>query len=38
SGTFPRPVTLTGARAAWVEEEVAAWMQLRIANRDAPKT
>ncbi|MFX4997797.1 AlpA family phage regulatory protein, partial [Acinetobacter baumannii] len=22
SGTFPRPVTLTGARAAWVEEEV----------------
>lgn len=34
SGEFPRPVSLTGARAAWVEAEVAAWMQSRLASRD----
>lgn len=35
SGDFPAPVSL-GARArAWVEGEVGAWCESRIAARDA---
>lgn len=34
AGTFPLPVTLTGARTAWVETEITAWMQSRLASRD----
>jgi prophage regulatory protein len=34
AGTFPHPVTLTGARSAWVETEITAWMQSRLARRD----
>ena len=33
AGAFPEPVTLTGARTAWVEAEVTAWMQARLASR-----
>jgi prophage regulatory protein len=33
AGTFPHPVTLTGARTAWVETEVTAWMQARLSGR-----
>jgi prophage regulatory protein len=35
SGGFPKPVTLTGARTAWVETEVTAWMEARLAGRDS---
>lgn len=33
AGTFPKPVTLTGARTAWVETEITTWMQSRLASR-----
>ena len=38
AGTFPHPVTLTGARTAWVETEITAWMQSRLASRDHQPT
>lgn len=34
SGTFPSPVKI-GAKSAWVEAEVADWIDQRIAERDA---
>ena len=37
AGEFPKPVTLTGARTAWVETEVTAWMQARLAGRDSDR-
>jgi prophage regulatory protein len=33
AGTFPKPVKL-GASSCWVESEVEAWIQERIAERD----
>lgn len=33
AGEFPPPVVLTGARSAWVEAEIASWMQARLATR-----
>jgi prophage regulatory protein len=30
-GTFPKPVSLGGRSVAWVEAEVTAWMNARIA-------
>lgn len=37
AGAFPLPVSLTGARSAWVETEITAWMQSRLACRDQLK-
>ena len=39
-GTFPKQVKLFGANAkksgvAWIEDEIVAWMNARIADRDA---
>lgn len=38
AGAFPPPVVLTGARSAWVEAEIANWMQARLASRDSNPT
>lgn len=32
---FPKPVAIGESARAWVSEEVAAWVQKRIASRDA---
>lgn len=34
-GTFPRPLKLSARSSAWVEAEVFAWIERRIADRDA---
>lgn len=34
-GTFPKPVQLGLQRVAWVESELDAWIEQRIAQRDA---
>lgn len=34
-GTFPRRVKLGGNRVAWIEDEIDAWVEARIAERDA---
>lgn len=34
TGSFPRPVSLTGRSVGWVEREVIAWIRLRIDERD----
>lgn len=33
-GTFPAPIKLGEARNAWIEAEVVAWIEQRIAERD----
>jgi prophage regulatory protein len=35
AGQFPRRVRLGACRVAWVSEEVQAWIDERIASRDA---
>lgn len=35
SGEFPRPVKLGARASGWVEAEVTAWVEGRIAQRDA---
>ncbi len=35
AGLFPRPVKLSGGRNLWIESEVDAWINARIAERDA---
>lgn len=35
-GRFPKRVRLTDYRVAWVEEEVTAWIESRIAARETP--
>ncbi|MCP8687173.1 helix-turn-helix transcriptional regulator [Marinobacterium sedimentorum] len=35
-GTFPASVGLGANSVAWVEEEVLAWIQARIDERDQP--
>lgn len=35
AGKFPKPVTIGEARIAWLDEEVEAWIDGRIAERDA---
>jgi len=37
-GTFPRPLKLSARSSAWVEAEVFAWIEQRIAERDKTKT
>jgi prophage regulatory protein len=33
-GEFPRPVKLSARRKGWIERELIAWQQARIAQRD----
>ena len=33
-GQFPKPVNLGNSLSAWVEDEVEAWIDARIADRD----
>jgi len=33
-GRFPKPVKLSASRVAWLEDEVLAWQEARIAARD----
>jgi len=33
-GKFPRQVKISNGSVAWVEEEVLAWIDARIAQRD----
>ena len=35
AGEFPKPVRLSKRRVGWVEAEVEAWIQARLAARDA---
>ncbi|MBV9569779.1 MAG: AlpA family transcriptional regulator [Alphaproteobacteria bacterium] len=32
-GTFPKPVSLTDTRVAWVESEIEEWLQQKIRDR-----
>nr|WP_213396473.1 AlpA family phage regulatory protein [Yoonia sp.] len=34
AGLFPRRVRLGAGRVGWVEEEIDAWIESRIAERD----
>jgi prophage regulatory protein len=36
-GQFPAPVPLSDRRVAWVLDEVDAWIEARIAERDQPQ-
>ena len=33
--TFPMPVNITASARAWREDEVVAWIEGRVAERDA---
>jgi prophage regulatory protein len=33
SGEFPKPVPLSGGAVGWLESEIAAWQEKRIAAR-----
>jgi prophage regulatory protein len=35
AGTFPRPVPIGKRAVAWLEDEIADWMNKRISERDA---
>jgi prophage regulatory protein len=34
TGLFPRPIKIGGGRNAWLETELDAWIEARIAERD----
>jgi prophage regulatory protein len=36
-GRFPKPVELSEARIAWVEEEIDQWQAEKAAQRDAER-
>jgi len=36
-GAFPKPVPLGKMSVGWVESEVQAWLEARVADRDAGK-
>jgi prophage regulatory protein len=36
-GQFPKPVSLGPRNVAWLEDEVTAWQDARIAQRDGSK-
>jgi prophage regulatory protein len=38
NGRFPAPVPLGERAVGWIEDEVAAWQNARIAERDAEST
>lgn len=33
-GTFPKPIKVTARTVAWVEDEVIAWQDAKLAQRD----
>lgn len=33
-GQFPKPIRLSPRRSGWIESEVIAWLEARIAQRD----
>jgi prophage regulatory protein len=33
-GKFPRPVQVGERRIAWLESEILAWLEARVAKRD----
>jgi prophage regulatory protein len=35
AGAFPKPVPLWGTAVGWIEAEVQAWVDARIAARDS---
>ncbi len=35
-GTFPTPIKLGERAVGWIEEEVDAWLEARIAERKEP--
>jgi predicted DNA-binding transcriptional regulator AlpA len=34
SGQFPRPLKLSQSRNAWTEDEINAWIEALVAQRD----
>ena len=36
-GSFPAPVDLGRSMSAWVEDEVDAWIEARISDRDSAR-
>ena len=34
-GAFPAPVRLSARRVGWLEHEINAWIEARIADRDS---
>jgi prophage regulatory protein len=36
AGRFPRPVKLSAVKNAWRADEIDAWIEARIAERDQP--
>lgn len=34
AGTFPKPIPLGRYKVVWLESEIAAWMEERVAARD----
>jgi prophage regulatory protein len=34
SGKFPKPVKLSTSRNAWLESDIDAWLETRVAERD----
>jgi prophage regulatory protein len=32
--TFPKPIPLTGRAVGWLESEISAWQESRMAQRD----
>jgi prophage regulatory protein len=37
AGNFPKQLQISGRYAAWVEDEIDAWIEVQIAARDAGK-
>jgi prophage regulatory protein len=35
AGKFPKPIPLGDRAVGWLESEIAAWQQARIAERDS---
>ena len=35
AGEFPKPIPISGGAVGWLETEIAAWQQARIAARSA---
>jgi prophage regulatory protein len=38
AGKFPKPIRLGGNSVGWLEHEVDAWIEARVAERDQPRT
>lgn len=35
AGEFPKPISVSSARIAWIEEEIDRWLAERVAERAA---